>query len=516
LFHYAYAGPAGYVGFSCSCKTKRQTRFGPAKPRSPAVSFSENIPWVAIQRLFPFIRIFFCAFNAPMEEYMRTLIFMAVLCLTALAPFSLVRAADDSEARLKALETELSRQGEIIRQQQQVIESLQHALAPLKASEMQQPQMNASPPAGVSGFFGASALTNPYISLVFDTFAYTSSRSDDELENQNIAGFTTGGLEQRKGFNLRAAELFIFSPVDPYFNLYANLPINEDGIELEEVYAVTTALPGGFQVKGGKFKSNFSRLDAQHPHAWDFFDIALPYRAFLGDEGLGGEKGMQITWLPAWPCYTQFGAEVLQGENDLLFGSDAASGPHAFSIFVKSSIDISDNSTLYFGPSILFGKTKTSHIADGVELDGDSALYGLEAVWKWKPGSRMGLTLQSEYLYLDQDGKLTDAESGDIDSLCRRQDGFYIQGIYQLDRWRFGVRYDMLDLFADSFKRAGVEQVPGETPWRATAAAEFNPTEFTRIRLQYNHDRSDRNGKDNDEIILQFLFGIGAHAAHAF
>ena len=106
---------------------------------------------------------------------------------------------------------------------------------------------------------------------------------NDDLENRGIPGFTTQGLEQRNGFNLREAELFIFAPVDPYFNLYANIPITEDGIELEEAYAVTTALPEGFQVKGGKFKSNFSRLDAQHPHAWDFFDIALPYRAFLGE-----------------------------------------------------------------------------------------------------------------------------------------------------------------------------------------------------------------------------------------
>ena len=118
---------------------------------------------------------------------MRTLIFLAVLCLTTLVPFSLVRAADDSEARLKALETELSRQGEIIRQQQQVIQSLQQSLAQPKASEKQQPQMNAPPQAGVSGFFGASALTNPYISLVFDTFAYTSNRGDDERERTKPA-----------------------------------------------------------------------------------------------------------------------------------------------------------------------------------------------------------------------------------------------------------------------------------------------------------------------------------------
>jgi hypothetical protein len=445
---------------------------------------------------------------------MRTSVIVAAIFMAACMPFSVARAGDDLASRLDRLAAEIAHQAEIIREQQKAIQSLKEELARQKPAP--QPQETSAPEAKVSGFFGGSFLTNPNISVVLDTYAYGSNLKDQELEDRTIPGFTTHGLEQRNGFNLREAELFIFAPVDPYFNLYFNLPVNEDGIELEEAYAVTTSLPEGFQVKGGKFKSNFSRLDAQHPHAWDFFDIALPYRAFLGDEGLGGEKGVQLTWLPALPIYTQFGAEVLQGENDLLFGSDAGTGPHAFSFFVKTSVDTTDDSTLYFGPSVLFGKTRNNNIVDGAEFEGDSALYDLEAVWKWKPRPRQGLTLQSEYLFLSQHGDLTDSETAEINSLRRRQDGFYVQGIYQLNRWRFGARYDMLELFADTFERAGKQEDLGATPWRATGAIEFNPSEFTRIRLQYNHDESGRDGPSNDEAILQFLFGIGAHAAHSF
>jgi len=74
----------------------------------------------------------------------------------------------------------------------------------------------------------------------------------------------------------------------------------------------------------------------------------------------------------------------------------------------------------------------------------------------------------------------------------------------------------MLELFADTFKRNGIQEDQGETPWRLTGAVELNLSEFTRIRLQYNHDRSGRDGRNNDQGILQFLFGIGAHAAHTF
>ncbi len=421
--------------------------------------------------------------------------------------------AEDTDQRLKKLEV-------TVQDQQQTIDALKKDVEKKGSqNETQATQAPSSPKAG--GLFGGSAFTNPNLSLVLDTFAYSSNLKNEELKSRGIPAFTTNGLDRSNGFNLDSAELFIFSPVDPYSNLYVNLPVTADGIEIEEAYVVTTDLPAGWQIKGGKFKSNYSRLDAQHPHAWDFFDIALPYRAFLGDEGLGGEKGVQLTYLPALPVYTQFGVEVLQGENDLLFGADAAEGPHAFTFFVKSSVDTSDYSTLYFGPSVLFGKTRNKNIVQGsvpalgAEFAGKSALYGLEAVWKWKPTSREALTIQSEYLLLTQKGDVTDLSTMAVDSLERKQDGFYVQGIYRKNRWGVGVRYDTLNVFSDTFRQAGVQHDFGK-PWRETASLEYNPSEFTRIRLQASHDRSDPSGRTNDEAILQFNFSVGAHPAHTF
>ncbi|KAF0219985.1 MAG: hypothetical protein FD174_1709 [Geobacteraceae bacterium] len=446
-----------------------------------------------------------------------------LLCLLSMAvfcSFSVSAFGQDTAERHNSLETAIKSQSKTIEEQQKTIEGLKDEIEKQKNQEPQQKEAESPLSSKVSGFFGGNVLTNPNISLLLDTFVYRSNLSDSELANRGIPGFTTLGKDARNGFNMGAAEdgaeLFIFAPVDPYFNLYANIPFSDEGVVLEEIFAVTTALPEGFQAKVGKFKSNFSRLDAQHPHQWDFFDIALPYRAFVGGEGLGGEKGVQLTWLPALPFYTQFGAEVLQGENDLLFGADARSGPHAFSIFVKSSFETTENSTLYFGPSVLFGKTKTGSIVADSEFRGNSALYGMEAVWKWKPARKRGLTLQGEYLYLAQQGDLEDPVAATVDSLRRRQDGLYVQGVCQLDRWRLAARYDMLELFADTFKQADAKLDLGEAPWRASASIEFNPSEFTRIRLQYNHDRSGRDGRSNDEGILQFIFGIGAHASHTF
>jgi hypothetical protein len=433
-----------------------------------------------------------------------------ILCIFICCSFSSLAFSEDTDQRIKTLE-------EMVAEQQKEIEKLNEAAT---TQENQNNTQQAKDDSGlkVSGLFGASALTNPNISLVLDTFVYASNLKNAELADRSIPNFTATGLEDRnKGFNLREGELFLFAPVDPYFNLYANLPVNEDGIEVEELYVVTTALPEGFQIKGGKFKSNFSRLDAQHPHAWDFYDIALPYRAFLGDEGLGGQKGIQITYLPLFPIYTLIGVEGFQGENDHLFGEEAAEWPHAVSAFIKFSIDTTDNSTLYLGPSVLYGKTKSQNVIPDFEIEGNSTLYEMETVWKWKPKNQHTLTIQGEYLLLTtHSGTATNLTTFAADSLQRKQDGFYVQAMYRFNRWGLGARYDGLNLFSNTFQLAGVQQDFGK-PSRETISAEFNASEFTRIRLQLAHDRSDPiNGRANNEAILQFLFGIGAHAAHAF
>ena len=100
--------------------------------------------------------------------------------------------------------------------------------------------------------------------------------------------------------------------------------------------------------------------------------------------------------------------------------------------------------------------------------------------------------------------------------MLRAQDGIYIQGLYQIDRWRIGARYDVMDLFKKDFILSGTQQDLGKQPWRATGALEFNPSEFTRIRLQYARDESARDGKANNELYFQMQLGIGAHAAHSF
>ena len=90
-----------------------------------------------------------------------------------------------------------------------------------------------------------------------------------------------------------------------------------------------------------------------------------------------------------------------------------------------------------------------------------------------------------------------------------------MQGLYQIGRWRIGARYDILDIFTDDFKLAGESVDFGDNPYRLTGSLEFNPTEFSRLRLQYNYDKSSRED-ENNEVFLQLILGVGAHGAHSF
>ena len=129
-----------------------------------------------------------------------------------------------------------------------------YSIEPETRAEMRpEPQKTAK----ATGLFGGSSSMNPNISLILNTYAYASSLSTEEVRSRSLAGYTREGLDRRNGFNLDAGELYMFAPVDPYFNLYAAIPVKESGAELEEMYFVTTSLPRGHQVKGGKIQERF-------------------------------------------------------------------------------------------------------------------------------------------------------------------------------------------------------------------------------------------------------------------
>ena len=387
------------------------------------------------------------------------------------------------------------------------------------------------------------------LSLIVDTSFVARNKNDQEFRHLEIRGLYHrhegnghghGALNEKRGFNLNYAELYLYAPVDPYFDLYATIPFSEDGAEVEEAYAVTRGLPFGFQFKVGKFRSSFGRLNAQHPHAWDFANQPLVYKVFLGDDGLK-EKGVQLNWLAPTPFYLLFGVEVLQGENEQSFGTEGfkvntkkdGSGtditvgdtkkPNLYVGFVKTSFDVGNLSVLT-GLSFATGHSRVNHLKgdDPHAFAGKTRLYGFDLTARYMIDSYRYISLQGEYLYRDQEGTKYeyDDNTGDLetDELKKKQGGFYTQLVFKFDkRWRAGVQYNLINK-NDVKKNGEKEDLPDNLP-AYYAMLEYNPTEFSRIRFQVGQNRAffhDGSRKTVNEFILQFNFAIGAHGAHPF
>ncbi|MBN1534180.1 MAG: hypothetical protein JXA20_16025 [Spirochaetes bacterium] len=344
----------------------------------------------------------------------------------------------------------------------------------------------------------------------------------------------------RRGLNFNYAEITFASVVDPFFDLFAVCEVTEDVFGLEEAYFSTRSLPLGLQLKGGKFLSSFGRLNEQHTHYWDFYDIPLVYNAFFG-EGALNEIGARCTLVVPADFYLMLGGEVLRGKNTRSFGVEGFTSldgvvrisdtnwPELYVGYVKTSFDIGDMVVLA-GASAARGRTRINHgigIAgvSGYAVSGYTTVAGGDLTMKYQFDSIRYLSLQGEYLYRRVDGTLYKNDSANAVSrtgITKDQTGLYVQLTAKLAKqWRCGARYDLLQVNRVRSNHM-IRDVPDNLP-RYSAMAEYNPTEFSRLRLQYNCDLSryrERAGfyRRNiaHEVILQVNLAIGAHGAHAF
>ncbi len=310
---------------------------------------------------------------------------------------------------------------------------------------------------------------------------------------------------------------------------------SENGVETEELYFTSNALGHGTKIKGGKFNSNFGYLNEQHHHYWDFADMPLVYEAFLGMHGIN-EKGAQIQWTAPTPFYLMAGFEILQGENEQMFGTETIGdaedpiaegedGPSLYIGYLKASYDIGDT-TILGGLSYAQGESRIDHSSDEENphaFSGDAKLYGADFVVLHQLDSYKSIKWQSEYLQRELDGTqyALDADGAILSSpsMLKEQSGLYSQLIYKHDNnWKMGLRYDTI--LKNDVTRAGTDVEQPNDLDKYTAMVEYNTSEFARFRLQYSRDNSLFNEDDQrekiDTIIFQANISIGAHAAHSF
>jgi len=396
-----------------------------------------------------------------------------------------------------------------------------------------------SAPETISSTGAGASLTQPitigggkaYMNISLDSvfaLAYSSAA--------NLSDIEVGDHDpQQRGFNARNTELAFDGAVDPYFQGFANIVFlldkdNQTEVELEEAFLQTTSLPYNLQLKAGQFFADFGRLNPTHPHTWDFVDTPLVNGLFLGPDGLRG-VGAQASWILPLPWYSQlvFASQNGRGETGFSFRNPGDNGmffdrittdreARGLQDFVwiprfENSFNLGDTQTVLAGVSGAFGSNETG-------ANSRTQIYGADLLYKWKSSHAEGgfpfVKWQTEFMY-----RRFQAGHGADDSFPVAET-FHDWGLYSQVLWGFkkgwvaGIRGDYVHMQNSEF----TDDLDRQSRWRLSANITWYPTEFSKIRLQYNQDFLQENfflsAREVESIFLQWEFILGSHGAHKF
>ena len=349
----------------------------------------------------------------------------------------------------------------------------------------------------------------------------------------NVASLQRGDHDPHvRGFTIPNAELTLDGAVDPYFKGFVNIvhkldAKGETGVELEEAYFLTTSLPANLQLRGGQFFTEFGRQNPQHPHAWSFVDQPLVLNRMFGPEGLRSQ-GARLSWLVPTKWYSEAMVSVLNsaGGTTSSFRSDesaeihggvpvtrAVRGPEDLLIVprITSSVDLAGTQTILFGASAAFGPNNSGPAAR-------TRIFGADVYWKWKSATASAgfpfVSWQTEALVRRYDAA---ARLSDMDpSVTLPHERLTDRGVYSQVLWGIkprivaGLRGD----FVSGSPAAFDSELRAER-YRVSPNLTWYPTEFSKLRLQYNYDHRQGLGVDHS-LWMQFEYILGAHAAHKF
>ena len=287
-------------------------------------------------------------------------------------------------------------------------------------------------------------------------------------------------------------------------------------------------IPGGFQLRLGQLYHRFGRFNAKHLHTWQFVDSVAPASRLLGAEGLGGISG-EVSWLMPLPWYlllsvaltTPTGSHSFVGDGTRKSSYHIRDPRHLLYVFhLASFFELSAAWGLSLGLSYAIGPNNSG----GYHLN-MTQLFGVDLFLKYrplrKPYSEIRLTAEGY-------GRLMQVPGDQLFDW-----GVYAQLAFRLSkRWFLALRYDTVQignserlLDFDFAQAASDPDFPTtlDDQHRGSLALSWQPTHFSQIRIQYNHNWTRRldDGHPGDfklshEVFLQLQGNIGAHGAHPY
>jgi len=370
-----------------------------------------------------------------------------------------------------------------MRQMEERINALEEEVRSLKSQPAPQaPAAITTPtPSGSLPYYGgASALSkifNPDMSVI-GTF---------------LGSAGSGAVGAIPALQMTETEVALQAIVDPYARADFFLSFGERGAGLEEGYLTFPALPGGLQLRAGKMRAAFGKVNLMHLDSLPWADRPLATQNLLGgDEGIS-DAGVSVSRILPAPgkIFLEATGQVFRGEVEDLFvpwrRGDVAAVGH-----VRGYRDLTESTNLELGASYARGPSP-----EGPSLL--NRLYGVDATLRWKPLRR------SIYRSFLGRSELVWARTG-LPEREAKAFGYYVSGEYQFARrWRAGGRFDRSDQMAFPFLR----------DTGASLLLTYRPSEFSPLRGQLRRTRFG-GGVTANEFLIQLQFSLGVHGAHPF
>lgn len=338
-------------------------------------------------------------------------------------------------------------------------------------------------------------------------------------------GYTTGALElgaRDRGLELGHSDLTVGGPLGPWLEARASAVVATHDGELEkgieEAWLATTRLPAGFAVRAGRFASQIGHLNAQHPHADDFVERPLLYRAFFG--GHYYDDGAQLAWTAPTPFYLRLGAEALRGKRLVRETAAPVGGAGVATVTLKAGADIGREHAWQAGVSYLHNRREAAveeeedhdhdhaHHHHGARFSGRRT-WMVDAVWKWAPGGdarRQQVRAVFEAARIERPNRYARARD--------RHEANTLALVWRfLPQWETGVRADWLRVripHGDHFHEGLLREAAAMIAWK--------PSHMQSLRLQLTRqlDAVGFERPARHSVQLQYVLGFGAHPAHAF
>ena len=364
---------------------------------------------------------------------------------------------------------------------------------------------------------------NPSIGVILNGKYQSFSQNASEMKGFSVP---EEGERGKEGIALDESEINFSSNIDDkFFGSLTAAIVNENGvdkIELEEAFIETRpelGLPIGFSLKAGRAFWNVGYLNEHHTHEDDFADRPLSYRIFLNN-GFN-DDGIEASYILPTNIFMQIGGGIFRGDD---FPSGTAQGDNAdnHSLFARIGGDIGMKHNWRFGLSkIKSNSAGRSSNENTITFIGDSDLFIVDLRYDFSPtgnSRNQMITVQGEYFIREEAGTYEDTASNTGKVLFDdSDDSWYGQIIYKFNpRWRLGYRYSRLNTSDTPSGLVGSNlDAENYNPYINTAMIDWSNSEFSRLRLQYNQDKTVNNQTDN-QVILQYVVSLGAHGAHKY